>query len=155
MARGDVHWFTAYALNADGNATVTTNLTTDAIKLAFIGNGTTLSANLARPTWGAGGSTNLSSFEVGTGSVYIAGGPTLSSVTWAISNNTVALGAAHVTVAQDVAGFSTAYWAVGYDNTQNSKDALFFVDLGGPVGISAGALTITWAGNLVVNRVIS
>ena len=155
MARGDVHWFSAYALNTDGIATLTTNLSTDAIKLALISNGTTLSTNLARPTWGAAGSTNLSSFEVATGSVYIAGGVTLASVTWSLTGNTAALGAAHVTVAQDVAGFTTAYWAVGYDNTVNTKEALFFVDLGGPVGISAGALTITWASNLVVNRVVN
>ena len=154
MARGDVHWFVAYTQNSDGS-TVSTNLSTDTIKLGFIGNGTTCSIQLARPVWGTGGSTNVSTFEVGTGTVYLGGGVTLATVTWSLSNTTVALSAANITIAQDVAGFSTGYWAIGYVDTKTPKEGLFFLDLGGPVGISAGALTITWAAGGIVNRVVT
>ena len=154
MARGDVHWFAAYGLGS-GIFTTSVNLSTDTIKLGFVSNGVTVSAALADPRWGTGGTTTLSAFEVATGSVYIAGGPTLTSVTWSLTGTTVAISAANVTIAQDVNGFSTAYWAIGYDNTSANKYGLFFVDLGGPVGISAGALTITWNAGGVANRVIS
>jgi hypothetical protein len=154
MARGDVHWFAAYA-QGSGIYTTSVNLSTDTIKLAFIGNGTTCSIALANPTWGAAGSTNLSSFECATSTGYITGGVTLATVTWSLSNSTVALAASPVTIAQDTTGFTTAYWAIGYDSTSANKYALFFVDLGGPVGISAGALTITWNAGGIVNRVVT
>jgi len=154
MARGDVHWFAAYA-QGSGVYTTSVNLSTDTIKLAFIGNGTTCSIQLSNPTWGTAGATNLSSFEVGTSTGYITGGVTLATVTWSLSNTTVALSASPVTIAQDVTGFSTAYWAIGYSSTSPNKYGLFFLDLGGPVGVSAGALTITWNAGGIVNRVVS
>lgn len=153
-ARGDVKWFVAYTQNS-GNNTNSVSLQTDTLKLAVIGNGTTVSMQLAYPTWGTAGSTNLSSFEVGTGSVYVAGGITLATVTWSLSNTTVLLDAADITWAQDLAGFGTGYWGIIYSNTAPRKDAVIFLDLGGPVGISAGALTITWASGGIANRVVS
>ena len=154
MARGDVKWFAAYTFSS-GNATGSVSLLTDTIKLAVIGNGTTCSIQLADPTWSTFGTTNLSSFEVGTGSVYVAGGVVLATKTWALSNTTATLDAADVTWAQDLAGFSTGYWGIIYSNTNATKQALAFLDLGGPVGVSAGALSITWASTGIVNRVVS
>ena len=151
MARGDVHWFSSYTLNS-GIFTSSVNLATDVIKLAYLTNGTTLSAALADPRWSTGGTTTLSAFEVSTSTGYVTGGSALASVTWTQTGNTVSLSAANVTVAQDTTGFTTAYWAVGYDNTTANKYGIFFVDLGGPVGISAGALTITWSSNGIAVR---
>ena len=142
-ARGDVKFFASFVRNA-AVWTTSVNLSTDTIKLGFIGNGVTCSIAMADPRWAAGGSTNFLAQEVATGSVYITGGPTLANVAWSQTGGTVALTATNVTVAQDVAGFTTAYWAIGYSNTSTNKYAIFYVDLGGPVGISAGAVSITW-----------
>lgn len=154
MARGDVHWFSSYTLES-GISTTSVNLAADSLKLAFLGNGTTLSAALADPRWSTGGTTTLSAFEVGTSTGYVTGGSALASVTWAQTGNTVSLSAANFTIAQDTTGFTTAYWAVCYDNTTANKYGIFFVDLGGPVGISAGAITITWASGGIATRVNS
>lgn len=154
MARGDVHWLSAYTFNS-GGLTNSVSIITDTLKLAIIGNGTTMSIQLAYPTWSTAGSTNLASFEVGTGSVYVAGGVVLATKTWTLSNTTATLDAADVTWAQDLAGFSTGYWGIIYSNTNTNKDAIAFLDLGGPVGVSAGALSITWASTGIVNRVVT
>ena len=37
-----------------------------------------------------------------------------------------------------------AWWAIGYNDTDAGDVALFFVELGGPVDMSAGSLTVTW-----------
>ena len=48
------------------------------------------------------------------------------------------------TWAQDASNDTDAYWALIYNDTDASDSAIGFVDLGGPVDMSAGDLTITW-----------
>jgi hypothetical protein len=48
------------------------------------------------------------------------------------------------TWAQDASNDTDAYWAIVYNFTDAGKDALCFIDLGGPVDMTAGALTVTW-----------
>lgn len=143
MARGDVKFFAAFVRNA-AVYTTSVNLAADTLKLGIIGNGVTCSIALADPRWGAGGSTNLAAQEVATGSVYITGGPTMATTAWTQTGGTVALTMANATIAQDLAGFTTGYWGILYSNTSTNKYAIGYVDLGGPVGISAGAVSITW-----------
>jgi hypothetical protein len=52
--------------------------------------------------------------------------------------------ATNPTWAQDASNDVDAYWAVIYNYTDAGKDALAYVDLGGPVDMSAGDLTVTW-----------
>jgi hypothetical protein len=51
------------------------------------------------------------------------------------------------TWAQNASNGTGAYWAIIYNYTDAAKDALAFVDLGGPVDMTAGDLTITWNGS--------
>ena len=39
---------------------------------------------------------------------------------------------------------ANAYYAIIYNYTDAAKDALAFVDLNGPIDMTAGDLTITW-----------
>ena len=48
------------------------------------------------------------------------------------------------TWAANASNTTTAYWAIVYNFTDAGKDALCFVELGGPVDMVAGALTIAW-----------
>ena len=143
MARGDVHWFGSFLRSGMIN-TFTINVSADALKIGFVNNTTTPALATADPRWGAGGTTNFATNEVPTGAVYIAGGFSLAGSTW-VGTATVTLSAAPVTCSQDVStGFASAYYGIIYDNTSPGKHALGFVDLGGPVNNTAGAVTITW-----------
>jgi hypothetical protein len=53
--------------------------------------------------------------------------------------------ATNPTWAQNAGNDVDAYWGIIYNYTDAGKDALAFVDLGGPVDMSAGDLTITWS----------
>jgi len=46
--------------------------------------------------------------------------------------------------AQNASNTTTAYWGIVYNFTDAGKDAVAFVELGGPVDMSAGDLTVTW-----------
>ena len=48
------------------------------------------------------------------------------------------------TWAQDASNDVDAWWGIVYNFTDANKDCLCFVELGGPVDMSAGALTITF-----------
>ena len=52
--------------------------------------------------------------------------------------------ATNPTWAQHASNDTDAYWGIIYNYTDSGKDALAFVDLGGPVNMATGDLTITW-----------
>ena len=56
----------------------------------------------------------------------------------------VSAAAAQAAWAQDAANDTDAYWGYIYNSTQVGGPGLAFLDLGGPVDMSAGSLTITW-----------
>lgn len=145
MARGDVHIFAAFELNAKKGTAI--NLGSDTIKLGIVNNTTVPTVSTADPRWGAGGTTNFATNEVTTGTSYSAGGPSLTSVTYTQASGVNTFTAANVTVAQDATGFTTGYYGILYDSTDAGKHAIGFIDLGGPVSIQGGALNITWNGS--------
>jgi len=51
-----------------------------------------------------------------------------------------------VTINQDASGFTTARWGIIYNNTDASKRAIAFIDLGSDRSIVAGSLTLDWSG---------
>ena len=53
--------------------------------------------------------------------------------------------ATNPTWAQNASNDVDAFWGIIYNDTDVGNRAFAFVDLGGPVDMSAGALTITWA----------
>jgi hypothetical protein len=48
------------------------------------------------------------------------------------------------TWAKNASNAVDAYWAIVYNYTDAGKDCLLFVDLDGPVNMTAGALTVAW-----------
>ena len=52
--------------------------------------------------------------------------------------------ATNPTWAQDASNDVDAYWGIIYNYTDAGKDCLAYIELGGPVDMTAGDLTITW-----------
>jgi len=136
MARGDVTIFEeAMAKMIDGDWA-----STDHFYCAICDNTTTPTAATATPTLG-------DFTEVGTAGTYVAGGSDLGTLATLVTeaNGVVKFDSAtNPTWAQDASNDNDAYWGIIYNYTDTGKDALAFVDLGGPVDMSAGDLTITW-----------
>jgi hypothetical protein len=139
MARGDLKWVNS-ALFALGNKEM--DLDADTLKAAIIDNTTTITPSLATPAWGAGGTTNLSANQCATGTSYT--GPITLTKGWGGDDGlTPVIGIDIVEVDQDaVSGFTDGYYAVIYNDTHPSKLVLGYVDLGGPIDLTAGPLRI-------------
>ena len=140
MATGDVVVFNkAKEWLADG----TFDLDTNTFKCAILDNTTAPTAATATPT--------LSDFtEVGAAGSYTAGGETLT-VTWTESSGTVTFDSStNPAWAQNGSNDTDAHWGLVYQtglHNGTTDAALCYVELGGPVDMSAGALTITWNGS--------
>lgn len=143
MARGDIVVFnTAKEWLADG----TFDLDTGTFNCAILDNTTVPAATTATPT--------LADFtEVGTGGTYVAGGTALTK-TWVESAGTVTFDSStNPTWAQDAGNDVDAHWALVYQtglSNGTTDAALAFLDLGGPVDMTAGDLTITWNASGIV-----
>ncbi len=111
----------------------------DVMKCAILDNSQTPVAATATP--------NLSDFtEVGTGGTYPAGGFTLDDLGTSVTEAAGVMkydSSLNPTFAADVGNDTDAFWGLVYNSSQ-SNIALGFVDLGGPVDMQAGSLTITW-----------
>jgi len=134
MAAGDVTIFDEAKLALlDG----THDLDTHTFKVAICDNTTAPTAATATPA--------LADFtEVGSAGTYVAGGTALTvslteaagTVTYDFTNNP--------SWAQNASNDVDAYWGIIYNDTDVSDSAVGYVDLGGPVDMTAGDLTITW-----------
>ena len=139
MAQGDITVFQeARAYMIDGDFA-----STDDIKCAVLDNTTTPTAADTTPS--------LTDYtEVGTAGTYVAGGTSLGNwgtlVTEAAGTVTVD-STTNPSWAADASNDADAYWALLYNDTQTTPladPAFAFVDLGGPVDMSAVTLTLTW-----------
>jgi hypothetical protein len=144
MAVGDITWFRA-GLLAIGTKLI--NLSADTIKLGLIksaaNSGIDPTNILADPRWGAGGTTNLATSQVNTGTSYANGGPTLTK-TFELRANVPTLRGDIVTIAQDASGFTNARWGILYETV--TLRAIAFVDLGTDRSVVGGELKIDWSG---------
>jgi hypothetical protein len=136
MARGDVTIFEeARATMIDGGWEPA-----DVIKCAILDDTTTPAAADSAP--------KLADYtQVGTAGTYVAGGTSLGTLGDCVTEaaGTVTFDSAtNPTWAQDASNDADAYWALIYNDTDGDDKAIGFVDLGGPVDMSAGDLTITW-----------
>lgn len=136
MAQGDITWFEeakAYMLDGGWEAA-------DDIKVAILDNTTAPLAADATPA--------LADYtEVGAAGSYTAGGTSIGNWGTLVSEagGTVTIDSAtNPTWAKNASNDVDAYWALIYNDTQAGDPALAFVDLGGPVDMTAGDLTITW-----------
>ena len=139
MARGDVVVFEeAMAKMLDGDWA-----STDHFYCAICDNTTTPAASTPTPVLG-------DFTEVGTSGTYIAGGTDLGALADLVTEADGVVtfdSATNPTWAQDASNDNDAYWGIIYNYTDAGKDALAYVDLGGPVDMTAGDLTITWNGS--------
>lgn len=140
MAAGDVVVFNesmAYMLDGGWEAA-------DTIKIAICDNTAAPTQTTTTPT--------LADFtEVGSAGSYTAGGETLDTwgnmVTQSGATLTFDDTGASVSWTQNASNDIDAYWGIIYNSTQTipvANPCIAYVDLGGPVDMSAGALTITW-----------
>jgi hypothetical protein len=135
MATGDVTLFNATSeIIGDG----TVDLDNDTFNLGLIDDTTPPTAADATPTW-----SDYSGNEV-SGTGYTAGGQALANVSWVLSGDTTTFDADDVTWSQDAAGFDDAHWGIVYDDTAASKNAVAFVELGGPLSLISGDVTVQW-----------
>lgn len=137
MATGDIVFFDEFMSIGDY---VAGWAGTDDIKVAILDNTTAPTAGTATPALG-------DFTEVGAAGTYTAGGTSLG--TWAnVWSQTGGTGTmdsgTNPTWAQDASNDTDAYWALIYNDTQAGDPAIAYVELGGPVDMSAGALTVTW-----------
>jgi len=141
MATGDIIVFEeakAYMIDGGWEAA-------DTIKLAICDNTTAPTAADAVPSI-SGGTTNYT--EVGSAGSYTAGGETLDTlancVVEAAGTMTFDDTGATVTWAQNASNDVDAYWGIVYNDTDVTNRAICFIELGGPVDMAAGSLTVTW-----------
>lgn len=134
MATGDVIVFDEAKLALLNG---THDLDTHVIKAAICDNTTIPVAGTATPALG-------DFTQVGSAGTYVVGGATLTisltevagTVTYDFTNNPVWL--------QDASNDIDAYWAIIYNDTEAGDAAIGFMELGGPIDMSAGDLTLTW-----------
>lgn len=136
MAQGDITWFNA-ARRLDYFAGWAT---TDDIKVAILDNTLAPTASTATPALG-------DFTQVGSAGSYTAGGTSIGTWTagWAEAAGTGTFDSAtNPSWAQNASNDTDAYWGLIYNDTQVGDPAIAFVDLGGPINMSTGSLTITW-----------
>lgn len=136
MATGDVIVFEeAKATMIDGGWEPT-----DDIRCAILDNTTTPAAADATPALG-------DYTEVGTAGSYTAGGFSLGTLSVLVSEAAGVMtfdSATNPAWTQNASNDVDAHWGLIYNDTQAGDPAIGFVELGGPVDMSAGSLTITW-----------
>lgn len=139
MATGDVIVFDeakAYMIDGGWEAA-------DDIKCAVLDNTTTPAAGDTTPA--------LADYtEVGAAGSYTAGGTSLGNLGTAVTEAAGVMtfdSATNPTWAQNGSNDTDAWWGLIYNDTQAGDPAIAFVELGGPVDMSAGSLTITWNGS--------
>lgn len=154
MARGDFKVFYEAGISL-GEKKI--NLETDTIKLALITNGVTPAQADATPMWGAGSGVDYDGNEVGTGGGYSAGGFTIPGpeLIRASGVSTFDDDDSNLSLAQNASGFTDAYWGILYSDTATNKDAIGYLDLGGPVSEVAGPIAINWNASGILTITVS
>lgn len=136
MARGDVVVFNeALAFMLDGGWEAA-----DDVKLAICDNTVAPTQTTATPALG-------DFTQVGTAGSYTAGGTSIGTWGALITQSgavATADSATNPSWAQHASNDTDAYWGILYNDTDASDSAFAYVDLGGPVDMSAGDLTVTW-----------
>lgn len=141
MATGDVIFFDQYLKDVQDGVH---NQSSDTIKLGIVTNATVPAVTTADPRWGAGGTTNFSSNEVTPGGNYSTGGPTIGTTAVTLSGGAAVFDGDDISITQNASNPSGAYWGIIYNDTATGKNAIGYVELGGPVDLSAGDFSIAW-----------
>jgi hypothetical protein len=149
MARGDFTLFNELSVSL---AEKKIDLETDTIKLALITNGVTPTANDADPQWGVGSGVDYDGNEVSTGGGYPAGGLACANPAFVRSGDTGTFDADDPSaLAQNGSGFTNAYYGILYSDTATNKEAIGFLDLGGPISEQDGPIDIDWHADGIID----
>ena len=136
MAKGDVTVFNvAKGKMIDGDWA-----STDHFYIAICDNTATPAADTPTPVLG-------DFTEVGNAGTYVAGGIDLGALADLVSESGGTMtfdSAVNPSWAANANNDVDAYWGIIYNYTDAGKDALAFVDLGGPVDMTAVTLSIAW-----------
>jgi hypothetical protein len=148
MAAGDTFMFVAFVEKALDLQGTDFGATPNTIKCALIkslaNGGFDPSVSTPYPTWGASGTTNLSSSEVSAGGNYTAGGNACASPTSTVVGDVLELDWSNpATWAQDASNPTNARWAIFYDDTSGTKDCLGYMDLGADINMTSGQLQVS------------
>lgn len=137
MARNDWVTFEEFSLDL---ANGVHNLGSDTFKVGLVDETAPVPvAGSALPRWG-----DFSGNEV-SGTGYVAGGATLSGTsTSEAAGVTTFDDTGNVSWSQNGAGPTNIYWAVLYNDTAAADQAVGFLDMGGPVSLVDGDVSITW-----------
>jgi hypothetical protein len=152
MARGDFTVFEEFALQLGQGIH---NFVSHTIKLAIITNAVTPAAADGTPAWGATSGVDYDGNEVSAAGGYTAGGITVP-VTWTEAGGVATLNddSGDIALAQNAAGFTNGYWGILFNFSATNRNAIGFLDLGGPVSEVAGPVNINWnASGLLTNTV--
>lgn len=122
----------------------------DTIKIGLVDATITPLIGDTTPAWA-----DYSANEVGTGGGYVAGGITLASQTYTEAAGVATFDAVDVALTQDASGFTDAYWGIIYNDTNATKMAIGFIELGGPVSEVAGPIEINWNASGIFTVTIS
>lgn len=142
MAQGD--WVTFEEFSLDLGSGVH-NLASDTLKLALVDDTITPTAADATPRWA-----DYSANEV-SGTNYTAGGYELTGVGYTEAGGVSTLDdTGNVTWSQHASGFTDAYWAILYNDDAAADQAIGFIDMGGPVSLQDGDVTVTWNASGIV-----
>jgi len=143
MARGDWQLFNKFL---EWLSEGVFNLETDTIKLGIIDNVVTPAQDTATPTWDGTSSQEYDGNEVSTAGGYPAGGLTLSGPETNLASNVLTFDDddSNLTLSQDGSGFTDGYWGIMYSDTATNKNAIGYVDLGGPVSEQDGAINLNF-----------
>lgn len=137
MARND--WVTFEEFSLDLMKGVHGDLSGAALKVALVDDTLTPAAADATPRWA-----DYSANEV-SGTGYTAGGAALSGITVLEADGVTTLDdTGNVTWSQNGAGPTDIYWAILYNDDAAADQALGFLDMGGPVSLVDGDVSITW-----------
>ena len=136
MARGDLLVFEEFALTI-GSKKI--DFTGDDFKVALIDDTVTPAASNATPTW-----SDYSDNEV-SGTNYTAGGYTLTGDSYTEADGVATFDdTGNVTWSQHGSGPDDIYYAIVYSDTSTDDDCVCFIDMGGPVSLVDGDVSITW-----------
>lgn len=153
MARGDLYVFNKLA-EWIGEKLI--NLETDTIKLGLITDTVTPAQDTGNPTWDGTSSQEYDGNEVSTGGGYPAGGLSLSGPELVLAGAVATFDDddSNLSLAQNGSGFTNAYWGILYSDTATNKNAICYIDLGGPVSEQAGPININFnaAGIFTITR---
>jgi len=147
MAIGDFRWYVSYWHRSMDNLGIPDFGTTPhTIKCALIkslaNGGWDPAITDAHPSWGSGGTIDMSAYEVAAGGLYTTGGNVCASPTSTVLSNTISIDWANPAAwSQDAGNPKNARWAIFWDTTY--EDCLGFYDLGSDRDLTAGELLIT------------